>query len=138
MRRESHRSLPDNTFQNLFETYQLPKGSVTHEAHLRIAWMYLTQVTYEEALKKIRYFFNNYSQRFGDGTKYHETITVAYMQLIHKQISVSNYYSWEDFLIKNPELLKPVDQYLLPYYSKELLYSEKARKKFVAPDQRSF
>jgi hypothetical protein len=66
------------------------------------------------------------------GRGYHETITVAFMWLIHAACARQICASSVDFCERHPELLKK--DVLLRYYSRERLASAEAKVLFIEPD----
>ncbi|MCC9605755.1 aminoacyl-tRNA hydrolase [Blastopirellula sp. JC732] len=119
-----------------FEAQAISREEWTHRRHFQIAYLYLTQRPYDEALEKIRRGIQALNRANGvDDTPdagYHETITVAYTQLIRQRLAVDSFVSSEDFCQRNPDLLKKGA--LLHHYSAELLKSREARREFVAAD----
>jgi hypothetical protein len=135
--KELHRQFSDEEFLLRFEALALPEGSISHEAHFRVAWLYLSTWSFDDALYKTIKGFQLFDQKLAGGTKYHATITHAYMYIIFDLYDTGIYASWQDFLAQNTFLLKPVNEVLLKYYTKELLYSDDAKKRFVLPDRMS-
>ncbi|MDQ3323465.1 MAG: hypothetical protein M3525_13695 [Acidobacteriota bacterium] len=63
---------------------------------------------------------------------YHETLTVFWMRTIADFVESKNDFSIVEIC---NELIEKLDKdYPLKFYSRELLFSEKARKSFVKPD----
>ena len=66
-------------------------------------------------------------------SKYHETITRAWIMAVrHFMESPQSYASADDFIAHNPILLD--SKIMLSHYSAEVLFSEEARARFVQPD----
>lgn len=132
---EIHRQLNDNDFLRRFEEASLEAQALSHEAHFRIAWIYLSRLPFEEALEKITDGIQRFDRKYAGGRKYHATITRAYMLLIHHRLRKEKHPNWEAFLENNRDLLKPVGDMLLRYYRAETLFSERAKEEFLAPDR---
>ena len=57
-----------------------------HEAHFRAAWLCLRAAPFREALGRLRRGLKRLAISAGQPQRYHETITVAYARLIHRQM----------------------------------------------------
>ena len=67
----------------------------------------------------------------GASGKYHETITYAFMFLIHERVRRGGAETFDAFASANADLFGPI---LQRYYRPETLASELARASFVMPD----
>jgi hypothetical protein len=132
---ELHRQLSDDAFLRQFEEATLGAEVLSHEAHFRIAWIYLSRLPFDEALDKITDGIQRFDRQYAGGRKYHATITRAYMLLIHHRIQKQDHPTWAAFLHNNRDLLKPVGDVLLRYYQAETLFSDRARTEFLRPDR---
>ncbi len=66
-------------------------------------------------------------------SKYHETITQAWILAVrHFMNSVDSSASFNEFIDHNPILID--SKIMMSHYSKELLFSDKARTGFVQPN----
>jgi hypothetical protein len=74
----------------------------------------------------------------GKATRYHETITWAYLLLIHERMKGSHKeQSWQEFAESNCDLLNWENSVLKKYYSDKTLSSDFAKQVFVFPDLRA-
>ena len=73
--------------------------------------------------------------KLGAETKYHETITCFFMQLISQRRIAMQQRSWVVFRCDNTDLIENAGITLNRYYSKELLASDIARQQFLLPDK---
>lgn len=72
----------------------------------------------------------------GTPGKYHETITRSWVQLVALHWTDGKAESFDEFIADNPALL---DRHLLDrHYSRELISSPRARKRWIQPDRRAF
>ena len=123
-----------------FEAHTLPKEEWTHQAHLVVGFWYAWHNDFSQALLKLRKGITSYNESVGtpntDSTGYHETITHYWLILIHWFIKNQRLNSLEDTL--NQFLALPLRKKYGPlaYYSKECLFSLKARKSWVKPDKK--
>jgi hypothetical protein len=125
-------------FLTAFESCTLPREHWTHSAHVRLAWLYLTQLPFAAALDRIRDGIRRYNAAGGsDG--YHETITVAFTRLVHARLAPDR--APEDFpafQARNPELFAGRGDLLGQHYSSATLASTEAKQRFVEPDREPF
>lgn len=114
-----------------FEDCTLPPGLFNHSQHVRVGWIYLTEGTLLEALPRFVTSLKRYATSLGATTKYHETITYAFLFLIHERMQRTPAATFDDFAEANPDLFEPI---LDRYYTPETLRSDFARQTFVMPD----
>ncbi len=131
----------DAKFLSAFENCTLPFAEWHHRAHLKVAYLYLRQLPFEEALAKARENIKRYNAATNTPETlergYHETITVAWMRLV--QFTLSEYgpaASAEEFLDAQEQLVNR--KALRFFYSRERLVSWKAKSEFVEPDLAPF
>ena len=127
----------DEEFLDGFERCTLPEEKWTHEAHFRMAWLYLRREPNEAAaLEKAREGIKRYNAaRGGPPDKYHETVTVAYVRLVASRMRQNGTAaSGEAFVAENGDLIGTYPGTLLHYYSEERLFSQEAHESFLEPD----
>jgi len=126
----------DQEFIQRFEDCTLPTDCFHHRDHVRMAWLYLQRYTLLEALAKFCEGLKRYAGSVGKSNLYHETITFAYIFLIHERIKCRvECQSWEEFALSNADLLDWKEGIVKSYYSEEMLKSDTSRKMFVFPDR---
>ncbi len=125
----------DADFLAAFENTTLPRPEWTHEAHVRMAYLYLRAGTLKENLPRIRERIRAYNTAQGNPTGYHETITVAFAHLIAACLKeeTASVQGWPQFRDTHEDLLD--SRILHRHYSKETLASPEARAGFVEPDK---
>jgi hypothetical protein len=121
----------DREFIAELEACTLPSSQFHHRNHVRLAWLYLKEAPLLDALTRFRTSLQRYASSLGASSKYHETITFAFLFLIHERMQREAFASFDDFADANAELF---DAILLRYYSEETLGSELARRVFGMPD----
>lgn len=120
-----------------FENAAISRDKWKHAEHLTVALHYLTLHDIETATVKMRDgIFKVLTSGFGlDLSKempYHETLTVFWMRTVADFNESKNGSS---FLDKANELVDKYDKdYPLQFYSREYLFSDEARERFVEPD----
>ena len=123
--------MTDVDFVTAFESCTLPSEAFSHRQHVRLAWLYLREAPLIAALPRFIDSLKRYAASLGASGKYHETITYAFMFLIHERMSRDDADSFEAFADANADLFGPI---LARYYSKETLASDIAKRTFVMPD----
>ncbi len=129
--------LPDAVFLKAFEDCTLPSEQWKHRAHLKVAYLYLRASTFDEALAKARRNIQRYNAATNTPENlergYHETMTVAWLRLVHDALCESEPASSADeFLEREIQLLNSKALHL--FYSREQLISWQAKAEFVEPD----
>lgn len=120
----------DHEFVAAFEACTLPSDQFTHRAHVRLAWLYLRDTPLAGTLTRYSAGIRRYAASLGADGKYHETITWAYLFLIHERMQLAPCDTFEAFAAANEDLFGPI---LDRYYSREVLASDVARATFVLP-----
>ena len=122
-----------------FQDHTLPKEEWTHQAHLINGLFCVLNEGLEQGIKQIRDGIKSYNLSVGtqntDTGGYHESITVFFMHALdafRKQfqenvplVDLANHL--DGSLLMNERLL-------FRFYSKERLFSVKARREWVKPD----
>jgi hypothetical protein len=126
---EGSASLSDEEFLARFEAHALEGFS--HCDHLRIAFVYARRGGVQAAVDGARRI-RGFAEALGDIGKYHETMTVAWASLVGRLAVDSAPLAFPAFLAAHPALLRR--DLLCLHYSRELLFSERARAVFVEPD----
>jgi hypothetical protein len=121
----------ENAFLARFEAGRL--DPFTHRDHLRVAFAYARRGGIEHAVARARRGLRHFTAAHGEPERYHETLTTAWARVIaHQALAAGGDRGFEDFLAANPRLLDR--ELLLAHYSRELLFSDAARARFVEPD----
>jgi len=119
----------DDDFLSALESCRLPPEQFGHHEHVRAAFLYLERLSFGAAIDRMRTTLQRYTTRLGSSSKYHETVTVAFMSLVNAHRQAGGYAGWGDFAASNAELF---DSRLLGrYYAPETLASPRARQTFV-------
>ena len=143
--------MTDDEFLCAFERCSLNRRDWTHEAHVRMAWLYVTRTPSDgevfdrvrSGIKKLNSAFVRRQQmlcavkpakpkdpRGLDG--YHETVTVAFVTVIASRIEPRE--SFAAFRERNPDLFDRKLSALLKHYSPDRLFSDPAKTEFLEPD----
>jgi hypothetical protein len=127
--------MTDDELLRSFEAGEAPPDGFHHEQHVRVAWIYLQRLPLAEALGRFMAGLRHFADKQGSPQLYHETITVAFVLLIHERRGSSRDGSWEEFVARHPDLLRWKPSILDRYYREETLWSDRARETFVMPDR---
>jgi hypothetical protein len=127
--------LTDDQLIAQFESAAIPPDSFHHADHVRLAFAYLRQYPILEALEKFPAALQQFARQNGRPNLYHQTITWAYLFLIHERLArAPHQQTWEEFAEANPDLLTWKNGILTKYYCEETLQSDIARRVFILPD----
>jgi hypothetical protein len=124
----------DLEFAESFSTGEVLPREFNHRAHLRLAYVHLATHGLDGAVTSFRDALKGFlDHNEVDPAKFHETMTQAWLQAVwHFMHRFADTSSAEDFLQKSAALHDP--QVMLTHYSRKVLFSEEARRQFVAPD----
>jgi hypothetical protein len=129
--------MDDETFLKRFEAGAIPREDWRHRDHIRAAYLYLRLHPFGEATDRIRSSIQKLNavhqtpETLERG--YHETITQAWMRLVHCALCQFGPRATADaFLDEQSQLLSK--RALLLFYSRDRLMSAEAKARFVEPD----
>jgi hypothetical protein len=107
-----------------------------HRDHVRVAWLYLRREPLWAALPRFCTDLAAFAARAGQPGRYHETISCAYVLLVHERAATRPPdESWDAFAAANGDLLSWRPSILDRYYRAETLAGALARSTFVLPDR---
>ena len=119
-----------------FEECNVPADSFRHREHVEVAWLYLSRHSLLVALTRFVDGIKRLAASYGALDKYHETITWAYIFLVHERMHwTGRRQTWSEFEASNPDLFAWPSPILAKYYCEETLSSDLAKKVFLLPDQ---
>lgn len=126
----------DDELLRQFEDCSLPLERFRHSVHIQIAFLYLCKYPVLDVLSRFPAALTRYAAAHGKSGLYHETITWAYILLIHERMQRAGHaQSWPEFAASHTDLLSWSSTILKQYYRDETLHSELARKIFLFPDK---
>ena len=126
--------MTDRQFVEAFEALTFPAQAFHHREHVRLAWAYLREQPLVDALARFTTSLRRFAANAGAAGVYHETITFAFLFLIHERMHLAPQASFEEFVSANPDLFAWKPSILDRYYRPETLQSDRARRSFVMPD----
>lgn len=80
-------SMSDEEFIRDFEACTLPAERFHHQEHVRVVWLYLLRYSVLETLARFSEYLKRFAAANGQATLYHETISWAYVFLIHERMA---------------------------------------------------
>ena len=124
----------DHQFQIRFEAGDFPPAEFDHRAHIRLAYVYLSQHDADTAHELMRNALRTFLQSLGlDLSKYHETMTRAWILAVQHFMTLGpDCTSSAVFIAEHPMMLD--SSIMMTHYSAELLFSDEARARFVEPN----
>lgn len=131
---QKHFNLSDSDFKNQFINCELSPDDFSHEAHLRLAWLYINQYGIDKAEKEIQNQLLNFVDFVGAKDKYNMTVTIVAMKVVYHFMLKSQSNNFKDFIIEFPQLNNNFKELIASHYSFDIFNSDKARTEFLAPD----
>ncbi len=127
-------SKQDIEFRDAFEIGNVPASEFHHRDHLRLAYVYLCENETSVAFNLVKGAILRFLKLNGvPAEKYHETITLAWIQAVrHFMERCHTAESFDELIANDVRLLDT--EIMLTHYKRETLYSDTARYKFVSPD----
>ncbi len=123
--------ISDDEFLAAFTSCELPSSSFRHGDHLRLTWLLLHRMPFDEALTLVRNGIQTYAAHLGVSHLYHETITTAWVKLL----ATHHEASFTEFITNNEHRLNP--GLLHRFWTPAVLESEAARSGWVPPDKQA-
>lgn len=131
---EKHWKLSEEEFEEKFSSCTFRPLWFTHEAHLRLAWIYISKygkdIAFEKYSNQLQAFANKYN---ADG-KYNATVTFASIQIMNHFMNESESYDFQDFINEFPQLKVNFKQVLQTHYSGDIFTSKEAKENILQPD----
>ncbi len=128
--------MTDTAFLHAFEAGALAPGAFHHRDHVRAAWLLLRQAAPAEAMARFTTALRQFASKTGKPGLYHETVTWAYVLLIHERMARGPQDEpFAAFAARNADLLSWRPSVLDRYYRAETLESDLARRVFLLPDR---
>ncbi|HEY4281689.1 MAG TPA: hypothetical protein VGM62_01410 [Chthoniobacterales bacterium] len=117
------------------ERGEIANESFHHLSHLHVAWVYLNESSsVDEAASKMRRTLQKFAAAAGHAEKYHETITQFWIRLLGHLRDSGEHSDLSEILKAHPWLLEKNAS--MEYYSRDTLFSDRARISWVDPDLR--
>ncbi len=131
---EKHHLLTNDEFEEKFSNCDMPAILFTHEAHLRLAYIHITKYGIKKAIDNLSIQIANCDDKYGDGTKFNKTLTVASVKVMHHFIKKAKATNFNALIIEFPHLRRNFLDLLKAHYKVDIFNSEKAKQEFLEPD----
>ncbi len=106
--------------------------NLDHASHVRVAWLLLRERGLVETLRQLPPMLRAYAASKGCADVYHETITFAFVCLVHEHlVGADTGATWVEFATNNPELFE--SGLLSRFYQKHVLATPRARQTLLLP-----
>ncbi len=130
----------DSDLLSQFEACMLPGEFWTHRAHVRVAYLYLSQLPFDEAIVKLRQGIKAYNSsrnvEESATSGYNDTTTVAFAHIVAATIAAYGrafpVATSDEFCDTHGQLMSP--KILRMFYSPERRMHPDAKAKFIEPD----
>jgi len=131
---EKHWNLTDDVFEKQFKSKTLDPLWFTHEAHLRLAWIHIQKYGIAKAHKTVAKQIHQYTIKLGASDKFHATLTAAAVNTVYHFMLKDSEASFKNLIATYPRLKYDFKTLLHCHYTSEVLFSERAKHKVLAPD----
>ena len=135
---EQHLLLTDEAFITQFENCSLNPEVFSHEAHLRLAWIYLHRYNEPVACRQTAKHLKVYVKHLGAEGKFNHTLTVASVKAVHHFMQRSQSVKFTDFINEFPELKYNLKELLATHYSVDIFNFPEAKTHWLEPDLSAF
>lgn len=129
-----HHELNDWELIAQLKDCSLDPALFSHEAHLRLAWLKISEVGAERAIIEIRSLLLNYVDYLGAKDKYNETLTVAAVKTVRHFMLKSVSDNFADFMVEFPRLKSAFRELIAQHYSTDIFNSESAKGIYLEPE----
>lgn len=131
----------DIEFLQTFHDGTIPIAAWRHRSHLKVAYLFLCQFPFNEAVTQVRAGIQRYNAATNTSEAldrgYHETVTVAWMKLVHFAMSQHGpAASADEFIDAQEQLLNR--KALRFFYSRDRIMTWEAKREFLPPDLTPF
>ncbi|MDC6364555.1 MULTISPECIES: hypothetical protein [Flavobacteriaceae] len=130
----NHYELNDLEFERKFEECSLEPKLFNHEAHLRLAWIYILKYGEQQAVKKVCNAIRRFDTVHGDGCKFHITVTVAAVKVVNHFMQKTSKIDFKGFLNEFPRLTTAFQELLGQHYGFDIFSDVKSKTEYVQPD----
>jgi len=135
---EQHFKMTDSEFERQFETCELNPALFTHEAHLRLAWIHITQYGSATAIQNVTRQLIQFVEFVGAKGKYNHTLTIAAILAVNHFIKKSSSDNFQDFIAEFPRLKSNFKDLMNSHYKTDIFNSPLAKQEFIEPELLSF
>lgn len=126
--------MTDDELIAAIDAKSLPLSAFTHTEHVHLAWSCLRRWPLLLAMREFRRLLSAYATHNGKPNLYHETVTFAYLLLVHERMAhTPQVTEWSAFSREHADLLSWRNGPFFKLYPAEILTDPAARAHFVLP-----
>ncbi len=133
-RRVARAAPPHGDLLRRFEAATLPAEEMTHENHVRLAWLFARRDSSPRAAVDLAEALRRYVSAAGAEARYHETVTLAFAFEVRRRVAEQpRAGGWPAFRERNGDLFTGARSWLRRLYGHDPFASALARRVFVLP-----
>jgi hypothetical protein len=125
----------DQQLRDQFETQALPNAGFRHREHVQLTWIYLCAEKPNRVAERLCGSLLSLAMSHGVPERFHHTLTVAWVRIIEDARRGHPDLPFEALIEACPWLLDKDAP--LAFYTRDRLYSDDAKKSWVAPNLKS-
>ncbi|MEL6536219.1 MAG: hypothetical protein AAFQ98_12460 [Bacteroidota bacterium] len=133
-----HYFLSDRELAKRFANCTLNPELFNHEAHLRLAWIYIKLYGLEKAEIYLCDQIQQFDATFGNGTKFHRTLTMAAAKMVNHFMLKSTATDFASFIREFPRLKTNFRDLLSQHYGVDVYLHSSAKQVYLEPDRLPF
>lgn len=130
----NHNNFSDLAFVTAFQQCRLRPEQFGHEAHLRLAWLYLENYGLEKAIQLVQKDLKKYVSHWGASDKYNTTLTIASVRAVYHFMERSESNTFKEFIAEFPKLKYQFMELLSCHYAIDIFNSEAAKVAYLEPE----
>ncbi len=131
---EKHFDLSDREFEDRFANGTFDPTLFSHEAHLRLAWIHVTNNGEAMAIKNVCDQLMRFVTLVGAKDKYNHTLTIAAVKAVNHFVRKSKSDTFHDFISEFPRLKYNFKELMAVHYGVDIYNSLQAKAVFIEPD----
>ncbi len=129
-----HKAYSDFDFVAAFQQCTLLPGQFSHEAHLRLAWLYLGEFGLDITLERLQDDLKKYVDYWGASDKYNSTLTIASVRAVHHFRLKSKSHTFFEFISEFPRLKYEFKEVLGCHYTTDIFTNKAAKQIYLEPE----
>ncbi len=131
---KTHFDFNDSVFEKQFKEGILDPSLFTHQAHLRLAWIYINKYAIDLACLEVSTQILAYVTKLGAVDKFNKTLTIAAVKTVNHFARKSKSNNFRDFITEFPRLSHNFKELIDAHYGFDIFNSEKAKTQYLPPD----
>ena len=128
-----HDNMPSTSLVESFEAGAIDNSTFSHADHVFVIWHLIRRHGSLEAIRRFESSLKRITAESGHPEKYNATITYALGFLLAERIAGEPSLEWDDFALRNRDLMKWPNEQLDRLYPNGSIHAERARRTFMLP-----